>query len=230
MAQLFPGAVVLLSISTCVFANQSTAYTISLAAETALNFWTSSSANYLFAFMISMGLGMAIHGLNWSIIGFMETAYDPDDKDLGIYESFWHDKRIIYQIILAPIKMVIEIADFLWKGKAIKNMLLRENVGDIPKDKWDAFIFVQNFYLYFAQFYAHTAYALLITLSCIFWFSLFINGHWVHIATMAICYVLGGGSFIVSRIQYGSLFTAEYELAGKLDADGKKLHGKRRTK
>jgi hypothetical protein len=224
MAQLFPGAILLLSISVAfrgVFMNS---VVLRVCIEDAINYWTANTSRVVFGSCLSVGLGMAIHGLNWSVIGFME-GQKSDGQEATIYKSFWHEKRVIIQILLGPIKMSMEILKFLWQGKELSKILLTENVNDVPKEKWDAFIFVQNFYLYFAQFYAHTSYALLFVLITLAEFTLLGHSKLDTLVLMAIVWIATGGSFIISRIQYGSLFTAEYELSGKLDENGKRKTG-----
>jgi len=222
MAQLFPGVLLLLSISVAIEALFTKQTTLSNCIESSISNLTSNPTRSVLAIMLSVGLGMAIHGLNWAVIGFIEYEYDKENKDKGIYESFWHDKRILWQILLGPVKMLIEICDFLWRGKELKNILLQENVNDIPREKWNAFMFVENFYLYFAQFYAHIAYALISVILTIIIFMIFAHAEWKYAFLLIMCWIACGGAFIVSRIQYGSMFTAEWALAGKYEKKGKR--------
>jgi hypothetical protein len=84
----------------------------------------------------------------------------------------------------------------------------------------EAFNFVQDFYLHFAQFYAHTGYALLISFISLSILKIGIDLPIISGIWLMILYFLIGLFFVIGRIQLTTLFIAERALIAK-SKDGK---------
>ncbi|MCK4809777.1 MAG: hypothetical protein KAS99_02425 [Candidatus Omnitrophica bacterium] len=212
MAQFVPGAICVLGIGILfIHSPEIGRLTLLAAFQESLNFWTLSTITKLIFLTLSIGAGMAIHGLHWAVLGFLETFNLKDDKkNKSISETFWHNWPIFLQVLVGPIKIILEVLAFFFLGKGIDSVSIEENVPDISKDKMGAFQFIEDFYLHFAQFYAHTSYALLIalitsTIVCI-------KFNFVKCGIIILIYLFCGLFFIIGRIQLTALFKAENEL------------------
>lgn len=208
MAQLFPGSVAVLSISLLNLA-LSTPELVSMvmAIRGIVASWSILTiSGALFLLGMCMGAGMLIHGLHWAVMGQLE-------RDFGsVFDSYWHKKRLVWQVLLGPVKIVREIVALFLLAKGIRSATVKENVVRLDKDKMPQFLFLQDFYLYPAQFFAHTAYALLLfTVSAI---TFCIRHDWtLRRALFASCaYCCAGVFFVLGRLQLQSLFSAEEEL------------------
>jgi len=166
--------------------------------------------------LLSVGSGMLIHGIHWAVLAYLQTVLRKDSSPLRkIHELPYHNMLIILQVIFGPVIILIETFAFLFTGLSIKNVMTHENVPKIKKDEMDAFNFLQDFYLHFAQFYAHTGYALLVLFIslCVFVLSF---GHFkTHWILLAATYILSGLFFVIGRIQLETLFNAEREIVEK---------------
>jgi len=209
MAQVFPGAVAVLSLSflySTFGANQPDS--LLGAIRTTIAGWATASATaQLFLLGLCIGAGMAIHGLAWSVIGFYESS-----RDKAIFDSFWHKRRIVYQVLLGPLKIVGETAFFLFTTTNIRGATVPENAPRIHKDLFAHFEFLQDFYLYNAQFFTHTAYALVGSFVSVV---AFIIGNGLtprRIIVGILVYITCGLFFVLGRIQLSSLFAAEDDL------------------
>ena len=221
MAQLVPGLVVIYAFSFAYVAFFGIELgTIEEVVNAAINVWSASIESLLIFLILSLGAGMAIHGLHWAVLGFMEYhfAERKDGKVIEpqpVCETFWHNWRIIFQIIMGPIKLVWEIVLFLFSKQKLNEVAIAENIPNIPSEKIEAFKFLQDFYLYFAQFYAHTAYALivlfvLVIAAILFSTRIVFSTHCVLFA--AVVWLVSGFFFLISRIQLTSLFKGEDQL------------------
>jgi hypothetical protein len=137
------------------------------------------------------------------------------DKTTPSRESFWHQWIFAVQVLLAPIKMIIEL---VW-------MLTAPNIDKLAMEESGAFIkvadvpiydFFQDFYLYFAQFYAHTAYALLFSLFLLGATWTIIGCSWVRVALTVLVYFSTSIFFLIGRVQFASLFKTENVLRDKI--------------
>ena len=159
MAQVFPGGVFLLSLTCPLRAARNPAVTTISSLFVAVgNLWFSSTKSTVFFLFLAGGTGMLIHGLSWMVMAWLENHKGP--AITKVRDSFWHSWPLGYQVMVAPIKMIGEL---LWAMSApgIAKVAMEESGSYIsPLDK-PLYDFFQDFYLYFAQFYAHTAYALL---------------------------------------------------------------------
>lgn len=150
---------------------------------------------------------MFLHGISWIVMAWLENHTDAAEAT-PVRDSFWHQKRFGDQILIAPIKMVVEL---LWVTTApnIDKLAMEESGTHIsPHDK-PLYDFFQDFYLYFAQFYAHTAYALLFSIPCLMWTWTIMGITWRRTLLIVLVYFLTSIFFLISRVQFASLFKAE---------------------
>lgn len=227
MAQFVPGAIVIYSFTIlyAVLNGQAAADVGNILdfGYQSTDAWFKSTRGIIAFCSFSIGAGMTIHGLHWAVLGYLERD-GAKEQNGGVVElnsissSFWHDKRIITQILLGPIKIVVEIFLLLFKGKGIDNISIEENVCAIEKDKMEAFNFLQDFYLHFAQFYAHTSYALVV-LFCLTVISIIVSPvlHFTKLSVglLLLLWIMSGCFFVISRIQLISLFSAENDLRSR---------------
>ncbi|MFA6186154.1 MAG: hypothetical protein WC770_02935 [Phycisphaerae bacterium] len=223
MAQFLPGAVVMFS-AICAFgrvANQPNnscgtkiAYIPIEAAKSSL-----ASPFHIIGFVfLSVAIGMLIHGIHWVTLGGLEHYATKKNKEHSIRDLWWYKNIPAFPLIaFAPIIMAMEVICFLLVRR-IDSLTMDENVSDIPKDKIDAFLYLQEFYLSFGQFYAHMAYALAISLFFILKALKLCNLSCVQHYSFAVgLWLLVGIFFVLGRIQLSSLFKAEREIVKKTD-------------
>lgn len=208
MAQLFPGAVTTFALACIYFtAFEVPTTTLVSTADFVLSRWTEAkTAHQLFLVGVCIGAGMFIHGLHWSVLGFLEHRYH------RVTESPWHARRLFVQVVAAPAQAVAEVMFMFFGAKNIYEAEMEENTPRIHQDLMKQFEFLQDFYLYPAQFFAHTSYALLAILSSV---TVFITVHgftWKRVSIWLVTWLAIGVFFVVARIQFRSLFTAETEL------------------
>jgi hypothetical protein len=230
MAQLVPGAIIVFSLTflfkTLFCEVDDSVY---LTAQKTFEIWNTSVIRNLIAIILSIGAGMAVHGLNWAVLGFLEQ------EQKSIFESRWQKQPIIVQILIAPLALMVEFIWFLCGGEGIAKVSITENVPKISKDKMEAFQFLQDFYLHFSQFYAHTGYALFIGFIVVLVFTIDKGLTSYRPGYLAISYLLSAYFFVISRVQFRSLFQAELDI---LEADTKSrraakiqaVHSNRRRK
>ena len=207
MAQLFPGAVGVLAIFLAVktFGTES----IGLADQVdylwgELEKSPALIAVYLF---LAIGTGMLIHGLNWTVLAWLENHKDPDNPK-PVHESFWHGRLLVFQLLVGPIKMVAELVWLLF-ARGVRPLILEENVPKIKPERMPNFIFVQDFYLHFSQFYAHTAYALLLSTICLSLGICHLGFTPQRFLWLLISYLATSVFFLMGRVQLMTLFAAE---------------------
>jgi hypothetical protein len=210
MAQLFPGTIALFAISFSYSSWEPSQPAAVLAAATrVLVMWGGGSvAQQLFLVALSIGAGMLIHGLHWAVLGTLENC-----NAASIFDVPFHGRRVVLQIAVAPIHAIKEIGCFLIVPKHIRYARMRENVPNIHKDLMPQFQWVQEFYLYSAQFFAHVSYALLIALFALVHFTFLHGVTGRRIVLIAIVYGLIGVMFTLGRVQFASMFGAETDLA-----------------
>ena len=211
MAQLLPGAVVVFAIS-CA-SNTKTHGSEEPFRQVILNVgsaWFEDSFKTVSFLLISVAVGMCIHGLNWAILAWLEFVQRKKGWRSLRGDLYWHKLPIWLQLLVSPFAMIIEVL-WLFTAKKLMCLIMDENVSRIDSDKMPQFIFLQEFYLYFGQFYAHMAYAFLITticslICCIRSFGL------ACLAIVVLFYFCTSMFFLLGRIQLGSLFGAEEQL------------------
>jgi len=97
MAQFVPGVIAIFSGSLLftMFTEVNTHH-LGDAVILTMDIWAGSTRRILIFIALSIGSGMAIHGLHWAVLGFLESYFSPK----ATYETFWHDKRVFIQILL----------------------------------------------------------------------------------------------------------------------------------
>lgn len=222
MAQLVPGAIAVYSVTLVYIASiTGDECSVSAVATKALDLWVSSRTSAKIIFVgLSAVVGMTIHGINWSVLGFLENRHriltPGDKKPKAASQSFWHNYPVGVQMLLGPIKITIEIVMLLGtrlRGLDLRDIAIEENVDKVPETRFAAFQFLQDFYLHFAQFFAHTSYALVFAFFS-FIVLLFLSDFSLKIFGLAfVAYMLAGFFFVIGRIQFASLFKAEWSLS-----------------
>lgn len=215
MAQFVPGCVAVVAISMVFnFCDPSVTHFISLM-SLSFDVWFDSGTKQLMFVFLSMGAGMAIHGLNWAMLAFLESYFGRDsgvpDDLLPLRDNPWHSRRIGVQLLFGPGWLVYEIYLFVTKARNLNEILVDENVGLIPKDKMAAFDFLQDFYLSFAQFYAHISYALVLFIFPSLIFTL-MHQSFSDLEILICLYFMASYFFLIGRVQMSSLFKAETKL------------------
>jgi len=229
MAQLVPGMIAVIAVSLLFLNEEPGAIDLISTMTVCMEFWTDSTQQSILFVFLSTGAGMAIHGLNWTIIGFLEcyafrTATNErkqeleiendEDQLLSLRDNTWHVRPIYQQLLLGPFRLIQETFLFTVKARNLNEVLMDENVGQINKDKMAGFDFLQEFYLNFAQFYAHTSYALTLLLGssvfCLITGAAPKADSWIII----FIYLLASYFFLIGRIQMSSLFKGEVKLKG----------------
>jgi hypothetical protein len=226
MAQLVPGIIVVFSVAFLyVGLRESDLASVSAVASFTLDAWGESESlafQILFVFL-SIGAGMTLHGVHWGVLGYLEEYFNETNDEGRVtrqgtaYNAFWNDFPIAVQILLGPVKLVIEFLGFLFRTRDLESVIIEENLPEIAKSEAqiEAFKFLEEFYLHFAQFYAHTSYAFTVSFFSLLLYALATCFTSYRVILLMVLYLLTGVFFVVSRLQFGSLFRAEAGLAGR---------------
>lgn len=212
MAQFFPGAVVVFSVGCFFIIPPKETTSIVNFCKSMVEQWTSDIPKMVIFGFLSVGFGMSIHSLNWMVLAWLENR--DGSRKTRIYDYFYHKKRLVIQILIGPVIMVCEIIGLLF-CKSIDILRMEENLPHIKPEKIPAFTFLQDFYLYFAQFYLHTSYALL------FGIPIFLLCVQEYADCYRFCLLLVSGYccvgylFVAGRVQLLTLFKAECEMIEK---------------
>ncbi|MEK6335141.1 MAG: hypothetical protein AABM67_09340 [Acidobacteriota bacterium] len=209
MAQLFPGATAVLSIS-CGF------ITFVVKAETSVialfarvgNFWFGTLKSAIVFFFVSTAMGILLHGLDWLTLARMENEYD------GIRSFPFHKWPIALQFLLAPFNIVYELL-MLINASDLRAVTMEDNAASIDATLVPNLNYLQDFYLHFAQFFIHMSYALLIGLVS---FGLIVleMGLTIHRVTLLILiYLVLSVFFLMGRAQLVVLFLGENQLVSR---------------
>jgi hypothetical protein len=207
MAQVFPGGVFVLTVTGPLLAARRAPKQMSELFWDTGNLWFSSTKSTVVFLFLAGGVGMFLHGISWIVMAWLEN-YTGAAHKTPVRDSFWHQSRFGNQILIAPIKMLVEL---VWVTTApnIDKLAMEESGTHIsPQDK-PLYDFFQDFCLYFAQFYAHTAYALLFSIPCLIWTWAIIGITWRRSLLIILVYFLTSIFFLISRVQFASLFKAE---------------------
>jgi MFS family permease len=224
MAQFVPGAVLVYSIAFLVTAlGADPSLSSSQVAEVALKA-LSERLGYFVTAGLCVGAGMLLHGLNWAVLGFLESRREhlPPGRD-SVVHAWYHDRLpIVLQVILGGLIALLEILCFLVCARRVEAAVIEENVPHIPSDKMDAFRFLQDFYLYFAQFFSHTSYALTTAAILYLAYGITFSRLPVILGGLLAFWLSAGAFFVLGRIQFRTLFKAERELKdpGRKAGDG----------
>lgn len=210
MAQLFPGAVTVLSLScTYVAAVNEPRHGLTKLFTAGGDLWFMNTRNTVVFTFLSAAVGMLIHGVSWLILAGME-----DKTGHGIREFSFHTSRVARQILLAPGYIVVELF-YLLNAKKLEDIKLEENVSSLDPKLISNFNYLQDFYLYFAQFFVHMSYALLISVLSFLISVRFLGFGWLRAGFLVFLYFMTSAFFLIGRAQFMTLFWAEVELIGK---------------
>lgn len=220
MAQLSPGAVVVFSVY-CVTADRRCQPGDTLwhmISENGPTLFTDTFSIVIFL-LLSVGVGMCIHGVNWAVLAWLEHIERERGWNSVRGNLWWHKWPIWVQLLSSPLFMLVEIGWMVARARTA-DLIMEENVADVDKDNMDQFNFLQDFYAYFGQFFAHMAYALVIAMLCAC--SSWIGRSDGSRGRLAILLYFGASVlFQLGRVQLGSLFRAERRLVwGRNDPRG----------
>jgi hypothetical protein len=216
MAQLFPGCILLFSLSSPLAAFRQSPHSITELFLLIANDWFSSGKRTVAFLFIAGALGMFIHGVSWIVMAWLENHKKQSERDnvTPIRESFLHQRPFWLQVLLSPFKMVLEL---LWVLCApdINKLAMEESGAYMSPEEKPIYDFFQEFYLYFAQFYAHTAYALLATVFtlALSWAAMGLTG-W-RLGLLSSAYFGASLFYLIGRVQFASLFKTENVLRNK---------------
>jgi hypothetical protein len=208
MAQLFPGSLIIFSIAFVYLSSitASSAGILSMANQV-LALWANASiTQQLLLLALCIGAGMFAHGLHWAVLGYLEK------KNETFFKSSCWDCALWLQVIVAPAKLIIETAELFLCAHYIKDITMTENAPNIHKNHMKQFEFIEDFYLYPAQFFCHTAYSLLAVMVAIAFFAARYGFTFRRCFLYLLVYLLCGIFATLGRIQLGSLFGAEEDL------------------
>lgn len=213
MAQIFPGSILLLSLTCPLLASrQSDIETMSKLFMLTGSLWFGSTKSTVVFFFLAGGLGMLIHGISWIVLAWLENH--GGGSVTPARQSFWHTWHFGYQILVAPVKMMGEI--FWVLGAPNLSKLAMSEVGArISPDDKPLYDFFQDFYLYFSQFYAHTAYALLFSIVPLCWAWAMMGFTFRRLVLLILLYFTASIFFLIGRVQYASLGNTEKVLESR---------------
>lgn len=229
MAQLFPGAVTVLCL-TCLYISTGGLPLEAVPTMTRLFFavgdvWFKSTQNSVVFLFLAAATGMFLHGLDWIVLANLESIQEAGERaavgaraadDAGVESDHMplvvrfpqHERPLIVQLLAAPVIMLYELV-LLLKARRLASVVTKDNAPYVSSDSATFYTFIQDFYLYFAQFYVHTSYALLCGLPALLW-TFFRMGFTPRRGLLlALLYALMNLFFLMGRAHLGSLFRAE---------------------
>jgi hypothetical protein len=212
MAQLVPGMVVVMAFTCIATSGGSEADVCLETVLTRIEGWWFASAFRTVAFLfMSCAVGMLIHALNWTVLAWVENR-DGVDPPKPVRETRYHMLPLWRQLLIGPLIMAYEVLTLVLKARNLTCLTMDENVKCFKQDCEWRFQFLQEFYLHFGQFYAHTAYALLLTtVLCVV--NILRRPCLMNVTLAITAYLLTSVLFLFGRVQLGTLFRAETELA-----------------
>jgi len=213
MAQLLPGLIVVFALSCSILNYETTCNDYSALIDKVGEFWFNAPVRSVIFFFLAISIGMLIHGLNWTVLAWIEFCAAEEKVKTVRGDFLWHKFPVWQQFLISPVVMVIEVL-WLFLSKGLLPLMMKENVVSICHDKIEQFTFLQEFYLHFGQFYAHAAYALLI---CTFCSLKYLSNQFTQrtVFVAFILYCITSIFFLLGRIQLGTLFDAEGKLVEK---------------
>jgi hypothetical protein len=216
MAQVFPGAVLLFALGFAYFAIDRRFPETSLLDAADQLLWTWGKATVpqkVFLTVLCIGAGMSIHGLHWATLGALEHRRDPKEgKLMRVFDAKWHQWPIGVQMLLGASLLLWETGILLFRARTISNTAIEDNVFAVDGKGSYAHEFLQDFYLHSAQFFAHTAYALVGAIVAIVTYIALYGYTGRRLAIAVTAYFLASGFFVLARLQLCTLFNAEREL------------------
>src|SRR4029077_16587213 len=127
MAQLFPGSVIVFSIAFVYAVSQGSAPNSILAtADRVLTLWNSDSVpQQLFLLALCIGAGMFVHGIHWTLLGYLEN------KNKSIFNSYDCTLPFWLQVVIAPVKLILDTVELFLLARHIKSITLTENAPNV---------------------------------------------------------------------------------------------------
>lgn len=229
MAQLLPGAVVVFSVSCVVKVDSHCRTEAFLPVLKAVGeAWFTSTFTAIAFLFLATGTGMFLHGLNWAVLAWLEN-----EGNIRGYSSLrdwpWHKWPLWLQLVASPFVMIYEVLHMVLLAPNIEKLTMEENAPEINDNRMGQFAYLQEFYLYFGQFYSHMAYAILISIP--FWRSALrtaqLQPSLVRLVGLVL-YFLSSAFFLLGRIQLGTMFKAERTLR-KMSLTDRNKEGKARS-
>jgi hypothetical protein len=225
MAQLFPGAVTVFALTFAYLSfDGKLPDGIVASVNMILKTWENGSpAGKLFLAGLFVAFGMLIHGIHWTILGTLEQEWairklrlKPEPESMF---DFPRDRTTLaFQFLIGPFRLFYELF-LVSRRRGVVRSAVRENVGCIHGDWMKQHEFMQDFYLYPAQFFAHTSYALVFcTLAMLGFVGRFASGTFTYGLTprraflLLLLYMASSAFFILARVQLATLFRAEQDL------------------
>jgi hypothetical protein len=227
MAQLFPGAVTVFAITFAYLSFEGELPDQVVAStDMVLRKWQQGDpAHLLFLAGLFVAFGMLIHGVHWTVLGALErtraeAAVDPSSDSM--FDLQWDRRPIAVHLFTAPARLFRELV-LVGRRKGFVQTSIRENVARISSDFMKQHEFMQDFYLYTAQFFAHTAYALMLCVLALSAYMIRFDRHGMvtygfsprRLFLLILLYFGTSAFFILARVQLHSLFRAEQDLIAK---------------
>lgn len=208
MAQLFPGTVAVFAIAFAHAAIERRLPDSTLKAidRILLRWQKKRRATLLFLLALCVAAGMVIHAFHWSVLGTLERG-----GRRSMFASAWHRQPIAVQVVGGVPRMMYETY-LLASSANVYESSVFENVPLINDEWMKQHEFMQDFYLYTAQFLAHTAYALLFCAGALLIFMIRYGFTWRRCTMLLVLWLGIGGFLTLSRLQFCSLFRAEAQL------------------
>jgi len=223
MAQLFPGAVTVLCI-TCPYAALTVSHLTTAQGgffrmiglfESVGDLWFGSTRNAVVFLFFAAATGMFLHGIDWMILGWETQKCNDkgipipgDDGVISLCHLAFHNQPLWKQFLLAPLNMLREIFR-LFRAPALTWITMDENLPEISPASLPLFNWLQDFYLYFGQFYIHMSYSLLIGFFSMAVTYSIIGTSLLRILFLVFLYFLASLFFLMGRTQLASLFKNE---------------------
>ena len=232
MAQLFPGAVTVFAITFAYMSFEGRLPNAVVASvDLILNTWAAGTTGHkLFLAGLFIAFGMLIHGIHWTILGAIEQEWRATRPMPHSMFDLPRDRTLLaFQLLIGPTRFFHELL-LVARRRGVVRSAVRENVARIRDDLMKQHEFMQDFYLYTAQFFAHTAYALVFCafslLAYVGRFDLsagaFTYGFTVRrFFLLLLLYATSSAFFVLARVQLATLFRAEQDLIAK--SEGKRL-------
>ena len=225
MAQLFPGAVTVFALTFAYMSfHGKLPNGVVASVDKVLETWESGSTGHqLFLVGMFVAFGMLIHGIHWTILGALEQEWScvksrltPEPKSSFDFER--DRTSLAYQFLIGPLRFFQELY-LIARRRGVIRAAVRENVARIDDCWMKQHEFMQDFYLYPAQFYAHTSYALVFCILALIGFMLRFDGAGFTYGLtprraflFVLLYMASSAFFILARVQLATLFRAERDL------------------
>ena len=211
MAQLFPGATAVTSVSCAfvTFVNGPQSGLLRLFSMIGDMWFASLKGTVVFLFL-SAAAGIFLHGIDWMTLGGLYDKY----PEAGVRDFRFHKRPIAFQLLMAPLNMIYELG-ILISRKHLDSVTVGENAPYVDSGLLPTLKYLQDFYLHFAQFFIHMSYALLVSLIM---FTLIIRRMGFttqRAALLVLIYFVLSAFFLMGRAQLHILFSSERVLVSK---------------